>query len=637
MFTGQDSPFHEEVGGMGEATRTDTLDGTVEWLDGGLELALVTGRATRPSQVYEVLASVACELCGSGSSAVLMLDSQRFLRVRGWSGAGKRLIRLVNDRRPILVSDGQIVAPSVRALRSNTPIWVPDVQKDRGCAPWAAALTAEGVHSVLAVPIRTDERCLGVLELYPSAGEEPAELKVVLLERLGRVGAVAIDVVVRRLESERLLLAQQESNRKLLLQVEWRKREQMTEAQLMEVFFEAKSLDALARVLATSLECTSVVEEVGVLNPHTAVAGTELLPDAAGALESGQIGMRGRRPDPAGRPLLISSDPATGMPSGLAAPSLLAGDLTGWVSAYRLHPFDSFERRVVTRAALVMAALAQRQRAEREVEWRLSREFFDQLLEVKAGADITAVVERGLNLGVDLRQPNAMLIFNIAHDPSDRSGGPDDVNARTTRLIASVQRAVDISGSGGVAIARADHVVVLYPALLEGEVNELIARLQDEMRAVRILERLTIVVSTVSRQPSDYEPNYRAALTALSLKKVGSDCHGVVRVPDLGVYTLLLNARRPDELAAFAVQTMAKLRDYDEDNGTDLLDTLKVYLEERGKLAATAARLFVHANTVSYRLGRIRDITGGHPGDLDFALRFELAFMIERLMGVAST
>ena len=621
---------------MGEASRTDVMDGTVEWLDGGLELALVTGRATRLSQVYEALASVARDLSGSGSSAVMMVDPQHYLRVRGWSGAAQRLAHVFNDRHPIRISDEEVVAPSVRALRSNAPVWVPNVHDDPGSAPWVAAFATEGVHSVLSVSMGTEERCLGALEFYLPEGERPAPLKVVLLERLAKVGAVAIDVVVRRLQNERLLLDQEESNRKLLLQVEWRKREQTTEAQLMEVFFEAKSLDALARVLASRLECTSVVEEVGVLNPHTAVAGSDLVPDAASDLEAGKISMRGRRPHPSGRPSIISSDPATYMPSGLAAPSMLAGDLTGWVSAYRLQPFDSFERRVVARAALVMAALAQRQRAEREVEWRLSREFFDQLLEVKAGADVTGVIERGLNLGVDLRQPNAMLIFNIAHDPSDRSGGADDVNARTTRLIASVQRAVDISGSGGVAIARADHVVVLYPALLESEVNELIGRLQDEMRAVRILERLTIVVSTVSRDPSDYEPNYRAALTALSLKRVASDCQGVVRVPDLGVYTLLLNARRPDELAAFAAQTMAKLREYDEGNGTDLLDTLQVYLEERGKLAATAGRLFVHTNTVSYRLGRIRDITGGHPTDLDFALRFELAFMIERLMGIDS-
>jgi sugar diacid utilization regulator len=618
---------------MGDAASADVLDDTVEWLDGGLELALVTGRATQPSQVYQALAAVACDLSGRGSTAVLMADPQHFLRVRGWSGLGQHLVRVINDRHPIRMSDKDMAAPSVRALRSNRPIWVPDIANDSGCAPWAAAFAAEGMQSLLSLSLGTEDRHLGALECYLPAGHRPSAEKVVLLERLAKVGAVAIDVVMRRLEIERLLLEQEESNRKLRMQVEWRKREQMTEARLMEVFFEDQSLDALAQVLATSLECTSVVEEVGVLHPYTAVAGSELVPGAAGALEAGKISMRGQRAHPAGRPTIISSDPTTAMPSGLAAPSLLGGDLTGWVSAYRLQPFDHFERRVVARAALVMAALAQRQRAEREVEWRLSREFFDQLLEVKAGADVTAVVERGLNLGVDLRQPNAMLIFSIAHQPGAQSGSVDDVNARTTRLIASVQRAVDISGSRGVAIARADHVVVLYPALLGNEVDELVGRLQDEMRAVRVLERLTIVVSTVSHEPSDYEPNYRAALTALSLKRVASDSHGVIRVPDLGVYTLLLNSRRPDELAAFAAQTTAALREYDESTGSDLLNTLRVYLEERGKLAATASRLFVHTNTVTYRLGRIRDIAGGHPSDLDFALRFELAFMIERLMG----
>jgi sugar diacid utilization regulator len=622
---------------MGEAALADVLDGSVEWLDGGLELALVTGRATRPSQVYQALASVARDLSGSGSTAVLMVDPQHYLRVRGWSGIGQQLVRVINDRHPISMYDNaDVVPPSVRALQTNGPVWVADVKNDPGCAPWAAAYAAEGVHSMLSVSIGADERCIGILEYYLPAGHRPSADKMVLLERLAKVGAVAIDVVMRRLQIEQHLLEQQELNRKLQLQVEHRTREQMTEARLMEVLFEDQSLDALARVLATSLECTAIVEEVGVLHPYTAVAGSELVPDAAGALEAGKVSMRGHRAHPAGRPTIISSDPISAMPSGLAAPSLLAGDLTGWVSAYRLQPFDHFERRVVGRAALVMAALAQRRRAEREVEWRLSREFFDQLLDVTAGADATAVVERGLNLGVDLRQPNAMLIFSIVHEPADQSGGADGANARTTRLITSVQRAVDISGSRGVAIARADHVVVLYPALLGDEADELIGRLQDEMRAVRVLERLTIVISSVSREPSDYESNYRAALTALSLKRAGSDSRGVIRVPDLGVYTLLLNARRPDELAAFAAQTMAGLRAYDESNGTDLLNTLRVYLEERGKLTPTAARLFVHTNTVSYRLGRIRDIAGGHPGDLDFALRFELAFMVERLMGRSS-
>src|SRR4051812_42534448 len=158
---------------MGDAAQTDVLDGTVEWLDGGLELALVTGRATRPSQVYEALASVARDLMGTGSCAVMLIDSQNHLRVRGWSGAGQQLAHVINDRHPILVSEGKVVAPAVRALRCNGSIWVPHVDEDPGCAPWAAAFATEGLRSVFSVSIGTDERILGVLEFYLPTGRTP--------------------------------------------------------------------------------------------------------------------------------------------------------------------------------------------------------------------------------------------------------------------------------------------------------------------------------------------------------------------------------------------------------------------------------------------------------------------------------
>jgi sugar diacid utilization regulator len=623
----------KKAGIMGDAVLNDERYDMVEWLDGLLELAFATGRATRPSEVFIAVASVARNLSGSGSTAVLLTDVHGFLRVRGWSGPGRQLARMMNDRfTPCVTESIEIAAPSVRAFRTGAAVWVPDVNEDPGCARWARAYGVDGIGSILSLPLQANDSVFGALECYLPPSHAPTAEKTKLLERLAKVAAVAIELVSERYGLEQQLLASQNLNTKLKLEVEWRERQQTTEARLMQVLFEDQSLDALARVLTTSLNCTSVVEEVGVLHPHTALAGTELVPEAKGALESGKVAMRGHRAPPMGRLTVLSSDPVTSMPSGLAAPAILAGELTGWVSAYRLQSFDQFERHVVDRAALVMAALAQRQRAAREIEWRLSRGFFDQLLELETGGDATAVVERGLSLGVDLRQPNAILIFKLEQDAAG-SASSDADNARTTRLITSVQRAVDLACPRAMAIARADHVVVIYPARLGHEVDELIARLQDEMRAVRVLERLVIVVSTVCHDPSDYEPNYRAALTAMSLSASESGEGRVIRVPDLGIYSLLLDARRPNELAAFAAATTAELQAYDEQNDTELLATMRIYLEERGKLAATARRLFVHVNTVTYRLGRIRDIAGGHPGDMEFALRFELAFMIERLMG----
>ena len=48
--------------------------------------------------------------------------------------------------------------------------------------------------------------------------------------------------------------------------------------------------------------------------------------------------------------------------------------------------------------------------------------------------------------------------------------------------------------------------------------------------------------------------------------------------------------------------------------GSALLDTVMTYLEQGNSLEATARLLFVHPNTVRYRLRRVSELTGLTPG-----------------------
>jgi DNA-binding PucR family transcriptional regulator len=59
-----------------------------------------------------------------------------------------------------------------------------------------------------------------------------------------------------------------------------------------------------------------------------------------------------------------------------------------------------------------------------------------------------------------------------------------------------------------------------------------------------------------------------------------------------------------------------------------LLSTLAVYLERAGSIEGAARELFVHPNTVRYRLRRVTDVTGLVPaGPRDaWALRLALSF-----------
>ena len=70
--------------------------------------------------------------------------------------------------------------------------------------------------------------------------------------------------------------------------------------------------------------------------------------------------------------------------------------------------------------------------------------------------------------------------------------------------------------------------------------------------------------------------------------------------------------------------------------GSPLLDTLTSYLEQGGSLEATARLLFVHPNTVRYRLRRVAELTGHLPGHGRGAFALRVAIALGRLGGTAN-
>jgi DNA-binding PucR family transcriptional regulator len=66
-------------------------------------------------------------------------------------------------------------------------------------------------------------------------------------------------------------------------------------------------------------------------------------------------------------------------------------------------------------------------------------------------------------------------------------------------------------------------------------------------------------------------------------------------------------------------------------NGGTLLETAATYLESGGGLEGTARLLFVHPNTVRYRLGRIADLTGYQLTDPHDAHTVRIALALGRL------
>ena len=81
-------------------------------------------------------------------------------------------------------------------------------------------------------------------------------------------------------------------------------------------------------------------------------------------------------------------------------------------------------------------------------------------------------------------------------------------------------------------------------------------------------------------------------------------------------------------------ETLGRLKRFDEQNGHDLCSTVRIFLKNRLSTTETAKELFLHRNTMFYRLERIKEILGADPKDLQVSLSLTLAFHLEKLLEI---
>lgn len=145
-------------------------------------------------------------------------------------------------------------------------------------------------------------------------------------------------------------------------------------------------------------------------------------------------------------------------------------------------------------------------------------------------------------------------------------------------------------------------------ALMPG--SDAAANVRKLRRSLDRVSRSRVSVSgagPVQRGTAAAEVFEEAVACSTALRRIkGDDACGTMM--DLGFIGLVLGT---DSTAArFVSDTIGKLKEYDADHGTELLDTLKALLSSDGSPTAAARQMYVHVNTIRQRLKRLEDFIG---------------------------
>jgi purine catabolism regulator len=156
--------------------------------------------------------------------------------------------------------------------------------------------------------------------------------------------------------------------------------------------------------------------------------------------------------------------------------------------------------------------------------------------------------------------------------------------------------------------------VVLYRAL-EGAGGAAcgIGSPRPLVQAAASLEEATLA-ATASAMVNDGAPTQYTQLGALRL-------------------LLLLHRDLPSDLARFVNEAIGPLLEHDADTANPLLPTVQAFIEHGGRLRDTAKHLYVHRNTLAYRLQRATEILGADLRKADVRFSVELALKALPLLG----
>jgi purine catabolism regulator len=104
-----------------------------------------------------------------------------------------------------------------------------------------------------------------------------------------------------------------------------------------------------------------------------------------------------------------------------------------------------------------------------------------------------------------------------------------------------------------------------------------------------------------------------------------------VAFADLGAYRLLAQLHGTAELQFFQQEVLGDLIEHDAKSGGQLIATLDAFFAANGNLSKTAEMLFVHRNTLMYRLNRVAELTGRSLDDPETRFDLQLALKMHHV------
>jgi carbohydrate diacid regulator len=141
--------------------------------------------------------------------------------------------------------------------------------------------------------------------------------------------------------------------------------------------------------------------------------------------------------------------------------------------------------------------------------------------------------------------------------------------------------------------------------------------------------KCVVGVSTTARHLRELADRYKEAQVAIDVGRVFETEKSIINYENLGLGRIIYQL--PTTLCEMFLQEVFKKNPI-ESLDEDTLETINKFFENNLNVSETSRKLYVHRNTLVYRLEKIKKLTGLDLREFDHAIVFKVAMMVKKYL-----
>jgi PucR C-terminal helix-turn-helix domain/GAF domain/GGDEF-like domain len=558
-------------------------------------------------QTLDLVSRRVSELAGFTFCGVLLPDAgwQR-LRLAGAHNFPPRYRDRLNDIFLVPVGNQALAgSPTRSAVHHRRTAVMSDALADETFRPWRPLAIEFGFRSLVSVPLTVEGQVIGVLNGYSEETREFPRSELVAVEALAAQAAVALRMSMLVEARQETIVELRSANDELRHQRSVLERAHEIHLRLTAAVLEGADFQAVVQTLADLIGRGVAVIDA---NGHVVCTST---------------------PPP---------DPAVYEAKGLTGDIRIGAELIGHVVAPEGDATSrDLDLRAVEHGATVLALEVVNERVARATEERLQADFLGDLLNGRDEPE-DRLIERARHYGLTLGLEHRVLVVELerwAHYEASAGLSESVGKRRRTEVLHLVGNRIAERLPGSLVSRAGDSVTAAVPTeSLADPLPALRGVIEDVRRRVDQLAPgllLLAGIGVTARTSPEFAESHRDAQQCVELLRKLDRPGDVLARDELGILGLFIDSQRSDELRSLARRVLGPVLERDTDSGGALVETLDEYLSRSCDARACAEALYVHVNTVRYRLRRVEELTGldlRNPSDLLTATIATLALKV---------